>query len=305
MRVPQTIGRKFNIGKIAQIQCVINDTLEDIEIKGQCFWMLIIYEGSVCFRVGDVEFEAIGPCWVCFDEREQPQIIKKQWVKCDSIYFHPIFLNRNMIFELLHSENYEDLALSHDMFLMRPFIDDKRYVFPLFNECRVSLNRLIFQLEDELVNQSDWYWSCRCRSFFIEIILLLERAYGIIVSNNSGEFINEVKNSQLRKAVLYIESHYHESITLKDISRIAAINHTTLTRLFKSELGVTAMEYLWRYRIIVAKKHLAFTSLSVNEISVLCGFKTVQHFSRKFEAYTNNTPTAFRNKVVKLRKTAF
>ena len=32
-----TIGRKYNEGKVAEIECVRNDRLQNIDIKGKCF----------------------------------------------------------------------------------------------------------------------------------------------------------------------------------------------------------------------------------------------------------------------------
>ena len=68
---------------------------------------------------------------------------------------------------------------------------------------------------------------------------------------------------------------------------------------------MTPMAYLWSYRLRVAKKHLAFTSLPVKDIALRCGFKTVQHFCRKFEATNGLTPTAYRNQALKARRAAF
>ena len=33
--IPQTIGREYDVGKIASVQCVKNDTLKDLEIKSE------------------------------------------------------------------------------------------------------------------------------------------------------------------------------------------------------------------------------------------------------------------------------
>lgn len=302
--IPQTIGREHDAGKIASIQCVKDDNLDDLEIQGHCFLMLIIHEGSAYFQVGDTVFEAIGPCFVCFDEKEQPRLIRKHDLTCDSVYFHPFFLDAGMTFEQVRGNNYEQVATSHDMFLLRPFTDKNRFVFPLLEEYNDSLKLLFSRLENELDKQYDWYWSCRSRSYFLEMILILERAYGIIGQNDSEAFINKIVNVHLRNAVIYIESYYHENITLKSIAKAAALNHSTLTQLFKEELGVTPIEYLWRYRISVAKKHLEFSNLTIKDISEKCGFKTNQHFSRKFEEYTGTTPTAFRKTAVDRQKAA-
>lgn len=303
--IPQTIGREYDVGKVAPVQCIKNDMLKDIAIKDHCFLMLIIHEGTAYFQVGDMAFEAVGPCFVCFDEREQPKLVKKRGLKCDAIYFHPMFLNINMTFQLVHSGSYEQVATSHDLFLLKPFTDEKRFVFPLFEEYTDNLNRLFLRLENELKEQNDWYWSCRSRSYFMEIILMLERAYGLIGQDDSGITINKIKNPHLKNAVIFIESHYPESITLESITKAASMNHSTLTQLFKEELYMTPVEYLWQYRITVAKKHLEFTNLPIKDISIRCGFKTIQHFSRKFEAFTNNSPTAFRDMAVAERKAAF
>ncbi len=303
--IPQTVGLKFDVGKIAPVRCIKNSKLEDMDIKENCFLMLIVYEGSAYFQVGDTTFEAVGPCFVCFDERKQPRLIKKRGFKCNAIYFHPTFLNKNMTFELLHSSNYEQLALKHDMFLLKPFIDEKKYVFPLFEEYKETVDRNFFWLDKELCDQCDLYWSSRSRSFFIGMILMLEKAYEISEQNNSVTSISKIKNPHLKNAVIYIESHYSENITLKSITQATFVSHSTLTQLFKNELNITPIEYLWQYRITVAKKYLEFTRLSVKDISVRCGFKTVQHFSRVFKAYTNNTPTVFRDMAVAERKSAF
>ena len=107
---------------------------------------------------------------------------------------------------------------------------------------------------------------------------------------------------KLRGAVLYIENRFDESITLPDIAKAAGINHTTLTALMKEELGLTAIEYLMKYRITVAKKQLEFTSVPIKDIANMTGFKTVQHFSRVFKAHTGFTPAEFRKNAVQKRK---
>lgn len=70
----------------------------------------------------------------------------------------------------------------------------------------------------------------------------------------------------------------------------------------KDELGCTAIEYLTKYRISVAKKQLEFTDVPIKDIANMTGFKTVQHFSRIFKEITNTTPAEFRKTAVKSRK---
>lgn len=302
---PQTLGRTFYSGRIVPIQCVKGDTLEDLDIKDSCFLLSIIYEGTAKFQVGDSEFEAMGPCFVCFDESESPRLIKKSGVKCDSVYFNPTILNINMTFSRIHSGNYEQIALTHDLFLLKPFTDKLRYAFPVFDEYSENIKRLFGALEKELEEQPDWYWSCRSRSYFMEMMLLLERAYGMIGQNDPIGNSNKVFNPYLKKAVIYIENNYRDVVNLESIVKAASLNHSTLTRLFKDELKMTPIEYVWYHRLVVAKKFLEFTNLPIKDVALRCGFKTTQHFSRKFEESFGCNPTIFRTDAVAKRKKSF
>jgi AraC family L-rhamnose operon regulatory protein RhaS len=304
---PQIVGRSYDAGRIIPMQCVKGDALKDLNIKDSCFLLIIIYEGAARFQVKGSTFEAVGPCVVCFDESDSPKLLKKRGVKCDSVYFDPTILNINMTFSRVHSENYEQLALAHDMFLLKPFTDTVRYVFPVFDECSDNLKRLFSLIEKELKEQPDWYWSCRSRSYFIEMMLLLERTYGLIGQNDPVTVSNadKIVNPHLKKAVIYIENHYRDAVTLEDVAMAASLSHSSLTRLFKNELEMTPIEYVWHHRLVVAKKFLEFTDLPMKEIASRCGFKTTQHFSRKMEESLGCSPTAFRTGAVSERKKSF
>ncbi len=297
---PITIGRKHDTGKIAQIQCVKGDNLKDLDIKSKCFLLLMIYEGEAKFELGDRVITAQAPCFVCFDERDNPRLIKKRGLRCNSIYFHPQFFNINLTFERSHSKDFKEAAFAHDLFLMKPFTENI-FVLPIFGEYINSSERMFESLSAELAQQTDGYWSCRSRTYFIQLIFLLERVYGIIGDEAAETAVDRVSDSALKEAVLFIEGNYSEDIALADISKSASINHTTLTKLFKSELGMTPIDYLWHHRIKVAKKQLQFTLLPIKEVADQCGFKTLQHFSRKFEESIGSTPGDFRKKAFSSR----
>ena len=299
-----TVGRKYNEGKIAKIECVRNDRLRNIDIKDKCFLLIILTAGKLEFKVENERLYAATPAFICFDETADPVLISKQKAQYTCIYFHPEFLNVNMSFEMLCKKDYGDIASTHDLFLLKPFTD-KAYVVPIAETQLEKIVQAADCLQTELENQRDWYWSCRGRSYFMEIIIALERMYGLIgygVTHQKSDNTPIVKNAKLRDAVLYIESRFDESITLPDIAKAAGMNHTTLTALMKEELGLTAIEYLMKYRITVAEKQLEFTSVPIKDIANMTGFKTVQHFSRVFKAQTGTTPAEFRKSAVQKRK---
>lgn len=299
-----TIDKIHGYGRIAQIECVSNGSLRNIDIKGKCFLLIVLCSGKLGFEVGGTRFSATSPAFVCFDETENPELIYSSDAQYICIYFHPKFLNVNMTFDFLRQSNYDEIAGLYDLFLMKPFVD-KAYVVPLAWTQVERVEHTVECMQKELEVQRDWYWSCRARSYFLEVILILERMYGPcgcgdVSSKSVGA--SPIINHKLHDAVLYIEGHFNEGITLQDIVRNTGINHTSLTAMMKEEFGCTAMEYLMRYRITVAKKQLAFTDAPIKDIAYMMGFKTVQHFGRVFLKYTGETPAAYRKNSVDKRK---
>lgn len=299
-----TIGKNYNKSKIALVECIKNDKLESINIKDNYFLLIILSKGRLEFNIDGQKITATAPAFLCFDESENPVLISKTKAQYTCIYFHPTFLNVNMTFELLRSNSYNDIASTHDMFLLKPFLN-KAYVIPIADTQVEKIEQSADYMLEELTEQRDWYWSCRGRSYFMEIIIALERMYGLIgygLTHQKSDNAPIIKNPKLRDAVLYIEGHYSDSITLFDISANAGINHTTLTALMKEELGCTAIEYLIQYRITIAKKQLGFTDVPIKDIANMVGFKTVQHFNRIFKEITGTTPAEFRKSAVQKRK---
>lgn len=83
------------------------------------------------------------------------------------------------------------------------------------------------------------------------------------------------------------------------ISALAETYHLNLPRmsnLFKSEMGIGFMEYVWKKRLEKAQELLRTTNLSVEEIAQSVGYLASTSFSRKFKQETGLTPSQYRSK---------
>ena len=299
-----TVGKKYNKGKVAHIYCEKNAPLNSISSKGNCFLRISLTRGSIGFSVNGTMREAQAPAFLCFNETECPVFEVKPSAEYTAVYFHPKFLNVNMCFGLLRNTKYSDIATTHDMFMLKPFLDGV-HIIPICETYLEKISQSAGYMIEELEQQRDWYWSCRGRSYFMEIIISLERMYGLIgygaaLEKSDNSFL--IEDTRLRDAVLYIESHYSEALTLAKISSSAGTNPTVLSALMKNAFDCSVMEYLKRHRITIAKKQLAFTDVPIKDIANMVGFKTVQHFSRVFKKYVNTTPAVFRKESVERRK---
>ena len=281
------------------IQCIKNDPLTQMDIQGECFLLLILTEGKAIFSTADEKITATAPCFVCFNELDTPAILQQDGMKNYAIYFDPTFLNVNMTFARIRSPDYPEIAYAYDLFLCRPFLIPYREVpFPFYyiNKLQSACEDMIFELQE----QRDGYWSCRGRTFFIEIIILLERISRSFYEADAHEsdILPAHDMALLEKAEQFIEASYNKSITLEDIVSFSGSNHTTLTELFKKKHGTTPIKYVLTYRIEIAKKQLAFTSVPLKDVATQCGFKTVQHFARVFKECVGETPASYRHRTV-------
>ncbi len=294
-----TVGLRYNIGKVAHILCVKNDPLGDVTIKGARFLLLVVTAGRLRLRRDGEEIVATAPCFVCFDERADITLLSRTKAVYWAVYFHPDFLNVNMTFDFIRAENYGDIASVHDMFLLSPFSHGALTVaMPPMLVGQVE--GMCASMHEELTQQRDWYWSCRGRSYFMELMIALERVYHLFSKPVDAALLP--KNPKLREAVLYIEGHYMEAVTPTDICRASGLNRTTLAKLMQQEIGMTATQYLYFYRVQVAKKQLEFTDVPIKDIAARVGFKTVQHFSRVFTQQVGEPPAQFRKAAVRKRK---
>ena len=60
-----------------------------------------------------------------------------------------------------------------------------------------------------------------------------------------------------------------DRITYADIVADSGTNRTTLLELFQEQLGMTAVEYLRRFRIEIAQKLLRFTEVPIKDLSLI------------------------------------
>ncbi|MBQ8683384.1 MAG: helix-turn-helix transcriptional regulator [Clostridia bacterium] len=302
-----TVGRICNERKVALVECMKDSDLQNIHIKGTCFLLIFLSSGFLQFQIAERVVEASAPCFFCFDESEDPVCLTNCQASYFCIFFHPQFLNVNMTFACLRSPSFDNIASIHDMILLKPFIDGIHRL-SIREDCANAMELACDCLLKELQEQQDEYWSCRSRSYLIEIIIALERQCGLVRYDGAvagtGSF-PVVQSSALQNAVLFMESHYMEHLTLSDIANAAHMNVATLTQTAKKELGMTVMAYLMSYRLRMAKKQLAFTSVPIKEVASRCGFQTVQHFSRVFKKHMGQPPAEFRMTAVQKRKEAF
>ncbi|MEK3714428.1 response regulator transcription factor [Paenibacillus sp. FSL R7-0333] len=96
----------------------------------------------------------------------------------------------------------------------------------------------------------------------------------------------------------YIDTHYHENISLKNIAAMFYMNAVYLGRLFRKTYGVYFNEYLLELRVQEAKKLLRQSDLRMYEIAGRVGFQNADYFVTQFEKLEQLTPSEYRNMLI-------
>lgn len=107
-------------------------------------------------------------------------------------------------------------------------------------------------------------------------------------TDDEGKRMNEVFQ--------YAMNHYHEQISLDQVSEKAHMSKNAFCRYFKKRTNKTFFQFLIEIRIEHACKLLSQDQdLLVSNTSELCGFQNIANFNRKFKELKGITPIQYRD----------
>lgn len=92
------------------------------------------------------------------------------------------------------------------------------------------------------------------------------------------------------KAREILLAHIGDPITIKELSRKAAINECYLKKGFKVMFGTTIFDFYQDQRMEHARYLLYEKGLSVSEVSASLGYSSISHFSTAFKKHTGLKP---------------
>ena len=101
-------------------------------------------------------------------------------------------------------------------------------------------------------------------------------------------------HAALTAAVQYLEQNHRCRVTRDQIADAASVTPSSLSRLFRRQLGVTVTDYLTGLRLGGAADLLAHTRQSIAEIAFSCGFTNLANFNRRFRTRYGMTPSRYR-----------
>jgi transcriptional regulator GlxA family with amidase domain len=108
------------------------------------------------------------------------------------------------------------------------------------------------------------------------------------------------EDEPIRKAQEYIESNFHDKITVDQLASMFALGRRNLERRFKKATSNTLVEYIQRVKVEAAKMSLETSRENINEVMYKVGYTDTKAFRTTFRKITGLSPIEYRNKYNKL-----
>lgn len=95
-------------------------------------------------------------------------------------------------------------------------------------------------------------------------------------------------------ALAYIREHVGAGVSASDVFRHVGFSRTLVERVFGTALGHSVQREVTAVRLEEARRLLRQTTKPVREVAALCGYASVEYFSRAFAAATGVPPARYR-----------
>ena len=99
----------------------------------------------------------------------------------------------------------------------------------------------------------------------------------------------------IKEAIKYIEGHYYESITSKDVAQHVGLSSSYFSALFRQAVGSNPSDYIIDFRLRKAKQLLKESNYRIYEIAEMVGYENNYYFNRLFKKVVGCTPKEYRN----------
>lgn len=194
--------------------------------------------------------------------------------------------DHNAVF-LPQNSSYEVFCTKPGAFAVINFLTAEN---PHINEFVLTQIKRFDVFKNEFFNMHKFFISDSAQKTYFNLSSLYKMFY--ILSNDSSR---ESLPLLLLNALDYIDRNI-DAVTLSNI-QIAEhlhISEVYLRKLFSANLNLSVNKYIQKKRIDKAITLLLETSLSITEISEMCGFSCIYYFSNFFKRQTGYTPTQYR-----------
>ena len=130
---------------------------------------------------------------------------------------------------------------------------------------------------------------------FLNILnrLSSHKEYKLLASSGYIKSFKVKTNKTLDKVYAYIFKNFNKGMSLEEVAKIANMNPTAFSRLFKRVNGKPFSRYLSEIRIGYACKLLLEQKANISEVCYEVGFNNISNFNRQFKIIMACNPSEY------------
>ena len=218
-----------------------------------------------------------------------------------------LFVNADTIHYSFSTENRVTryyLAVMHPRIICSSFAVESKAIKPVISDRSVpfihfksedfdaaAVQQTLKTLTKEEENKSEFLIT---KGFFELWDIIMHRftdAYRLHVRHIED---GDSHNSKLKAMMIFIDQHYNEQITLKDIAEAGCVSQSLCNQIFNKLTEKSPVEYLMHYRSRKVADLLQAGNMSMSEIAEITGFTGASYMAETFKKFYKMSPREFR-----------
>ena len=246
------------------------------------FELIYVTKGVVRVGVGSVE-KTLTVGDGCFINSNVPHTICRLDSRdgiIHSIVFHPKLIGGR------HSIYWQKY--------LKPLMENEERQFISFDSMQTEDSQIISLI------QSAWQAEAEeAAGYEFKVRGLLSRVIFMLSEGQTGKPYaptpKELRDMERTKQMItFMESHFTDELTIKQIAAVAALSEGECLRCFKRSTGLSPIQFLKDYRLIRAAELIHSTNQQISDIAAQCGFLDMSYFAKSFKQAFGETPTNYR-----------
>ena len=296
-----TKSKDVNWNRIVNLFISENDDLnKNINDKDTCK-LIIVTNGAGIAQIDKKTIVISAPMLICINPSNTFNMESNSNLQATVLYFKSDVINDCFSHDKIisgHFDNMNGTTIYQDFMLLKTFYNiDNNYnsVIKLTSSNIINIQNLMGKINKELLVQADGFWPCRSRSYFFELLFLIN---SLVIEESEHVHSQDLRidNKTIAEVICYLNENLSQKITIDMLSTKFLINRNKLNEEFKKYTGLTCIQYLLKIRMNLSCILLSNTDLPVSEISERVGFSDDNYFIKSFKNYYNMTPSKFRQR---------
>lgn len=153
-----------------------------------------------------------------------------------------------------------------------------------------AIRRMLEEIETEYRNRQPGFDLC-IRGLILQLVGTLVRRQSIVTI---PDLFEPESFEQMNLVIDYMEQHFNQELSLRDIAALTNMNYSYMSRLFKKLTGRNFKQYLDYIRVSEVSRLILETRQSLSQISGACGFSCPQAMTRTYSRMLGFPPSELR-----------